>query len=211
MYRKRVSSLRSVLANLLAIIAIFAITGQPARAASVLQLGVADLVRGSQLIFHGTAVERRIVAGSQDGEIFTRVTFQVHEVVNGPTVKTLDLDFLGGTLNGVTLEISDMTVPPVGEEGIFFIEQLNRQQVNPIYGWWQGYFVVRHEQGGRKIVTTYDLKPIYDVQPSSAIYTGGISEGAAEGVVTDGAAKGRLPMSIDDFKSSLRRVLELLR
>jgi hypothetical protein len=211
MYQIRVSSLRSAVATFWVIIAIFALTSHPARAASVLQLGVADLVRGSQLIFHGTAVDRRTVAGSHHGDIFTRVTFRVDEVIKGPTVRTLDLDFLGGTLNGVTLEISDMTVPPVGEEGIFFIEQVDRPQVNPIYGWWQGYFVVRHGQGGRKIVTTHDLKPIYDLQPSSAIYAGGISEGAAEGVVTDGAATGRSPLSLADFESSLRRLLEILR
>lgn len=178
-------------------------------AATVRQLGVADLLRGSQFIFHGVAVERQVVAGARKGEIFTRVTFRVQEVIRGPSVDRLELDFLGGTLNGLTLSVSDMTVPAVGEEGVFFVEQLDHAQVNPLYGWWQGYFVVHADAAGNKFVTTFGRQPVYDLQPDSIPMAGGISEGAAAGVVTEAAGANRSPMTLDQFKNSLRRMLEI--
>ena len=192
-------------------IAVCTLFVQPIQAASVRSLGVMELARGSQLIFHGVAVERRVVQGDRKGQIFTRVTFQVHEVISGPRLDSIDLDFLGGTLNGVTLSVSDMTIPPVGEEGVYFVEQLDHRQANPLYGWWQGHFIVRDSDGGRKIVTTHSLKPIYDLQPQAAATSIQISEGVAAGVITEIAGTTPLTMSIERFKSSLRRLVEIAR
>lgn len=183
----------------------------PAAATTVRQLGVADLVRGSQLIFHGQVVDRRAIAGERKGQIFTRVTFRVFEVVQGPAVGRLELDFLGGTLNGLTLAISDMTVPGVGDEGVFFVEQLSRRQVNPLYGWWQGHFIVQKDAAGRKVVMTHALKPVYGLQAASSADAHGISEGHAIGVTTGAAAANRTPMTVGQFKNSVRRMAETLR
>lgn len=202
---------RSRVLGALAVTLLSLLWALPATSATVRQLGVADLVRDSQMIFHGQVVRKRAIAGERKGQIFTRVTFRVLEVVQGPAVGTLELDFLGGTLNGRTLAISDMTVPGVGDEGVYFVEQLNHRQVNPLYGWWQGHFVVEKDAAGRKIMKTHALQPVYGLQAASSTDSHAISEGHAVGVTIQGVAAKRSPMTVDQFKSSVRRMAETLQ
>jgi hypothetical protein len=179
-----------------------------AGAASVARVGTIDLVDNSRLVFHGTVLSHLVGRSAETGDIVTRVTFDVHDTLKGrPPGDMVELQFLGGSLNGETLSVSDLTVPPIGEEGIFFVEQLDHPQVNPLYGWWQGEFLVRHDAAGRKVVHTHELEPVYDFAPRTALERRGLSVGAAEGVVTSPAVPSAPALSLDDFKSRLRGML----
>lgn len=183
-----------------------------AAAATVRQLAVNELIQESALIFHGVAVERRAIKGAREGQIFTRVMFRVVDVISGPKLARVELDFLGGTLDGLTLSVSGMTVPRVGEEGVYFVEQLAHAQVNPLHGWWQGYFAVRADSAGGKIVTTFGREPVYDLQLATSASAAEINTGgAATGVVTEASDRRRSPMTLDEFKYSLRRLVEFTR
>ena len=184
----------------------------PAGAASVARVGTTDLVRESALIFHGTAVSQTVIRSPESGDIVTRVVFQVHDTLKGrPPAESLELEFLGGTLDGESLGISDLTVPPVGEEGVFFVEQLDYPQVNPLYGWWQGEFVVRQDATGRKVVHTHGLEPVYGWEPRKASRARELSVGAADGVVTSPVTPSAPALSLEDFKSHVRGMLGTVR
>ena len=192
----------------LAVMALASVWSVPAAAASVALVGTSDLVGQSGLIFHGTVLSQWASRSTESGDIITRVLFRVHDTLKGRTPgDTVELEFLGGSLNGETLSVSDLAVPPIGEEGIFFVEQLDHPQVNPLYGWWQGEFLVRHDASGRKVVHTHELEPVYDFAPRTALERRGLSVGAAEGVVTSPAVPSAPALSLDDFKSRVRGML----
>jgi len=101
------------------VVAFIVSAGLFAEASSVQQLSVSELVQGSDLIFKGHVLELRSLKDSTP-EIFTRVTFQVQELIKGHNPgRRIELDFAGGTVGGLTLSISDMRIPKVGETGIY--------------------------------------------------------------------------------------------
>lgn len=198
--------LRSLPLALAACTAALALATISADSATVASVGTADLVEGCDFIFHGTPVERWVSAGTQPGSIFTNVKFAVSEVLKGDkTRKTVVLSYLGGTLDGLTLSIEGLRVPGVGEEGIYFVERLERSQINPLLGWDQGLFHVVADAQGRKTVFTHDLRPVGGINREKAS-RGGISTGSAPGVVI--AARESDALSLEAFKARIRGLVE---
>ena len=51
-----------------------------------------------------------------DGRPFTYFTFEIIDVINGPySGNYIELGFAGGTLRGLTLSVSNMRMPEIGE------------------------------------------------------------------------------------------------
>ncbi|PYS55739.1 MAG: hypothetical protein DMG13_02720 [Acidobacteria bacterium] len=149
------------------IVALIVCTGLLAGASSVQQLSVTELINGSDLIFEGHVVELRTV-GDGTSQIFTRVTFEVQDLIKGQSPGSrIELDFLGGTIGGLTLTISDMRLPKLGETGIYFVESPKRRQVHPLYGWDQGHFLVTTDPSGVETITTFDRRPVGAVLPDA--------------------------------------------
>jgi len=195
-------SLRSIPVVIAACMAVLALSTNPADSSTVVSVGTTDLVEGCDFIFHGTPVERWVSAGAQPGSIFTNVKFAVSEVLKGdPSRKTVVLSYLGGTLDGLTLSIEGLQVPGIGEEGIYFVERLGRNQVHPLLGWDQGLFHVITDSRGRKTVFTHDLRPVGRINREKASW-GGISTGHAPGVVISGRESDAL--SLEAFKTRIR-------
>ena len=202
------NSRRAIRGTALAILALAFAWSAPVGAASVARVGTSDLVANSRLVFHGTVLSHRVGRSAETGDIVTLVAFAVHDTLKGrPPGDTVELQFLGGTLDGETLSVSDLVVPPIGEEGVFFVEQLDHPQVNPLYGWWQGEFLVRHDAAGRTVVHTQGLEPVYDFEPRTALEGRDLSVGAADGVVTSPAMGPAPALSLDDFKARVRGML----
>jgi len=68
---------------------------------------------------------------------------------------------MGGRIGELTLEVSDMRMPEVGERGIYFVETLNEQQIHPLFGWQQGhYLVITNQQTGQEMVIPIKQKDI---------------------------------------------------
>jgi hypothetical protein len=183
---------------------LFLATGN-SQAATVISVGTVELVAKSDFIFQGKVIEEWVAAGPRSGSILTFLRFSVSDVLKGAAARsTVVLSYLGGVLDGRILTIEGMEIPSVGEEGVFFVEHLGRNQIHPLYGWDQGRFLIRRDTSGRASVYTHDMKPIGRVDMVKA--TPGISDGVAPGIVV--ASDGREALSLDAFKARIRTLVE---
>jgi hypothetical protein len=179
-------------------------------AASVLEVTLNEMLQQSQFVFEGRvmAAESR----ENDGKrIHTYVTFEIMDVIKGEYQSNIiTLRFLGGTVGDVTLSVSDMQMPRQGEQGIYFVESLERNQVHPLYGWSQGHFiVVRDASGIARVMTSRGLPVtgVKDETPAGQAGTGleqALSHGASRDVVVGQAGEDHSGLTVDAFKKILR-------
>ena len=176
-----------------------------AHAASVRSVGTSDLTARSNLVFHGKAVEKWVATGSHPGVIITNFRFKVLDVLKGDRSRQIVvLSFLGGTLNGRTLRVEGLKMPEVGEEGVFFVERIGGNLVQPFYGWDQGRFLVQTDAQGRKIVMTHDQQAVRRVD--AVAVNAGMASGHAAGILTSNDERDAL--TVEAFKSRIRAILE---
>ncbi|MDR4498945.1 MAG: hypothetical protein MRK02_13660 [Candidatus Scalindua sp.] len=130
------------------------------KATVILELSFDQVCQGSELIFEGQVVSREIRPSPIDGKPFTYVTFQIIEVIKGTyTGSTVELGFMGGQINGLTLKVSGMHMPAMRERGIYFVENLSTQQIHPLCGWQQGHcLVICDRQTGQDMVIPVEDK-----------------------------------------------------
>lgn len=198
------ASLRNKL-SAVAALAIVLLPLSAARPGTVERVSLADMLQASEIVFHGIVESSQAVRVGAADDIVTRVRFQVHDVIKGSaTLRQVDLDFGGGELGGLVLSYSDMNVPSVGEEGVYFVESVSRRLLNPLYGWAQGHLLVRNGARGKQ-VHTYDLQPVYDLRPGLPVAPQ-ISAGTAQGIVTAKTWLRRRPMTLIEFKARLRQM-----
>jgi len=146
----------------------------------------------------GSRAEWRTVG--RDRVIFTLVDFETQQVLKGNADKSVTLQFLGGTVDGTTLEVAEAPKFNVGDRVVLFVEG-NGVQFCPIVGVFHGKFNVRKdERTGRDIVLMHDGKPLRDV---GEIGTGEGAQFAPKRARPSFPAD-REPMSVDDFKERIR-------
>ena len=135
------------------------------------------------------------------------------EVIKGRTDgDTVTFKYAGGVVDGQGMAVSAMVYPQIGEKGIYFIEQPDAEQVNPMVGWGQGHFVIALDEGGGERVLTEDLRPVLGIEdaplPRGAAARAAeveFSEGVARGVeVGDKAADRKRALGKAAFKAALR-------
>jgi hypothetical protein len=186
-----------------------------ARASTVLEMSFQEVVDHAELVFEGRvrAVEAR---REVDGMIYTSVEFEVLDVLKGDYAdNALTLRFLGGTVGGQRLEVTDLQLPQGGEMGFYFVESLTRPQVNPLVGWSQGHFLIEPRADGRPGVLTAHHEPVFGVSsPEQAPVTAAMntfSKGVAKGVIVQeslSAMAASAPMPVDEFKRSVRALVQ---
>ncbi len=192
-------------------------------AASVRQVSMDQMLGACDLVFQGrvTAIEAR---QNEQRRIHSYVTFAIEEVIKGQySADQITLSFVGGTVGGITMAVSDMQLPEIGERGVYFVESLQRSQVNPLYGWSQGHFLVERDEAGEDRVMTSGRQPVLEVQgDTTGLQTGpgqdrapALSRGVARGVgipepgdVHKGSSGVKMGMHLSDFKKALRGRLE---
>ena len=166
-----------------------------------------EMTDRAELIFVGKVVSSRAewrTVGT-DRVIFTLVEFERQEVLKGEAGVSVTLQFLGGTVGDVTLEIAGVPKFNAGDREFLFVEG-NGVQFCPLVGVFHGKFGVRKdEKTGRDILVMHNGKPLLDV---AEIGTG---EGAEFG-----PKRPKLsipadcePMSVDDFKTKVREHLKM--
>jgi len=135
-----------------------------------------ELVQDAQRIFVGevVAVESFRADLGTGPRIRTRVTFSVDEAPRGRGVVAA-LEFLGGTVGDLTLEVAGMPRFVVGEHYVVFALEGDRW-VNPVVGFTQGLFrVSRDVRGGTWRVLTDGRAPLANVaaigRPRSRVST----------------------------------------
>ncbi len=132
-------------------------------ASSVRQVTIDEMLQQCQFVFEGKVLSLEAEENSQK-RIHTYVTFKIQNIIKGEySSDTITLSFLGGTVGDVTMSVSDMKFPQVGERGIYFVESLERSQVNPLYGWSQGHFLVQPDDTGTDRVMTSSGQPVTGV------------------------------------------------
>jgi hypothetical protein len=206
-----------------ALVLLFLSLPQVLHATSVLQVDMEQLLNDAAVIFEGEVIASEAKWNADNTYVSTWVTFRVDDVLKGELPSaTIIQSFAGGTVGDTTLEVSGMVYPQVGETGIYFIENPDRQQVNPIVGWSQGHFKVKKDKQGKERMLTESDDPIQGIEDVSPANNRGksaqnesalpLSKGAALGLRV-GKSQDALDTAIDkkDFKNALRLRLSLIK
>lgn len=160
-----------------------------------------EMADRADLVFVGKAVNSRAEwrTGGTDRVIFTFVEFEVQELLKGNSGKTVTLQFLGGTVGDVTLEVSGIPRFNAGDRVVLFVEK-NGVHFCPLVGMFHGkYGLHKDETTGRDMVLMYNGKPLRDV---TEIGTGEGAEFAPKRAKVSIPAD-REPMPLDTFKSKI--------
>ena len=140
----------------------------PLGATSILGINIDEVAQGAEIIFEGKVVEHNVRENAA-GMIVTYVTFRIEELIKGEYDEPLlELKFTGGRLGGQITEISGLRIPSPNEEGIYFVESVNRSLVNPLLGWSQGHYLI-YEQNGERRVSTINDRPVTDVLSTQSV------------------------------------------
>jgi len=131
-----------------------------------------ELVEQADTIFFGEVVNLRSSSEkNRDGRVIvTRVTFKVFQTLKGREAIQAQLEFLGGTIGDVTLNVEDVPQFKIGDRDILFVNTADRS-VSPIVGLVHGRFrVVRDPVTGQDIVRRHDgtaIRSAASIDPSA--------------------------------------------
>jgi len=140
----------------------------PLWATTILGMNIDEVAQGAELIFEGKVVEHNVRENAA-GMIVTYVTFRIEELIKGEYDEPLlELKFTGGRLGERIMEVSGLRIPRPNEEGIYFVESVNRNLVNPLLGWSQGHYLI-YEQNGERRVSTINDRPVTDILSTQSV------------------------------------------
>ena len=106
-------------------------------------------------------------------------------------------------------------IPEMSEQGVYFVESMSRDLINPLIGWSQGHFIIHDDRGIRR-VSTADNQPVIKVEAVSSIPRSikkplSVVEGntdIAAGVMTEASPiMTKRALTVEDFKL---RITDLL-
>ena len=173
-------------------------------ASSVLAVSLEQLSKSAQIVFEGEVIGVTSDFNANQTAIHTHVTFRVVDVVKGVYDQTeITLRFLGGTVGEISLDVSDSTLPKLGEKGIYFVESLDRFQVNPLYGMDQGHFLIL-ESNGQRIVATRNKRVIMGFSPAPRP-SDRLSNGNATGLSLAEAGRAAAGVTVLQFTQAVRQ------
>lgn len=149
----------------------------------------------------------RVVQQPGSRAIHTLITFEVLETLKGGYAESsIELSFLGGSKGEITMHVTDLNRPEVGDRGIYFVENPDRPQVNPFYGWDQGHYKLKYQPDlGQMAVVTRNGKAIYGLEDKVVGGVAALSHGVARGVKT--SADDDKPLTPAEFKRQVRGML----
>jgi hypothetical protein len=211
--------MNSVLAGIFLLM--IGVPAMPIWASSIEGVAVERMLLQSSLVFEGVVTEHEPGVRTAAGSIRTCVLFEVLEVVKGAApADELRLCFSGGTIGDLTLVVTGSVIPEVGSRGIYFVESIERQLVNPLFGWTQGHFriessVVREGDASQKgasvdRVLTERRRPVLGLGRGTSDETPRLSSGVATGVVEGDRGKPESALGPAQFKLRIRALLREL-
>ena len=156
------------------------------------------------MIIEGRVSGIRTRKDETTGLIWTIASIQVSDVLSGTVDSAIDLEFLGGTFQGVTLSVPKMQVPRLHETGIYFVRSLDTKQVHPLTGWTQGHFIIHVSADGQRQVLTFDGRPVIAIEEPVGIARRRLSSGVARGIRTTTSSSIGSAMQISAFKDHVR-------
>jgi hypothetical protein len=187
-----------------------------ASATTVLGLDIDKVVADAEFVFEGAVINSETRQDSNSGIISTYVTFQINGIIKGDySGDSIELKFMGGVFNGKIVQVSGMRIPEMAEQGVYFVESMSRDLINPLIGWSQGHFII-HDDNGTRRISTAGNQPVIEVEAVSAIPRSikkpqSVVEGntdIAAGVMTETSPiMIERALTVEDFKS---RIADLL-
>ena len=128
-----------------------------ARSTTVIPPTFESLVANANTIFVCEVMDVRAawVATPQGRAIKTYVTFKVEDVWKGAVGGVTQLEFLGGTIDGTTMEVIGMPTFRDGQRSVLFVHGEVRM-ASPLVGFWHGRLRVEKDPSGVDRVRTYD-------------------------------------------------------
>ncbi len=209
---------RDIIKNLFALSGLMAaITCTNLNATTILGMDINQVAQDAEFIFEGEVISRETRQNSSSGIISTYVTFGILDVVKGDyDADSVELKFMGGVFNDQMVAVSGLTIPPTGEQGIYFVESVSRDLINPLLGWSQGHFIIIDDNGERR-VSTVDKRPVIDILTTASIpltikKPQALFEGksdVANGVATvQSSLRISQALSVDEFKSRIHSLLD---
>jgi hypothetical protein len=131
-----------------------------AAGAIVLPLTRAELASRADTIVRARVVQRTPVRSEKTGRILTRSRLAVIKTYKGEPRAELELEQMGGTLDGATLLVPGDARIDSGEEVVLFLRCQGKERCH-IYGLSLGKFGVRTLADGRQVAVR-DLKGLTD-------------------------------------------------
>jgi hypothetical protein len=180
-------------------------------ATSVREVTMDEMLQLAQFVFEGTVTAIGTRQNNQ-GRTHTYVTLEIIDIIKGEyRSDTITLRFLGGTVDDVTMVVSEMRLPQEGEHGIYFVESLERFQVNPLYGWSQGHFIVERDRTGSGRIMTNKRLPVTGVadyisdepRASGKERMQALSKGVVRDLVVGQEGENDRGMRVEEFKKVL--------
>jgi hypothetical protein len=174
-----------------------------ARATIVVPTTFGEIVSRAEVIVSGEVLSRRCEWTGTGSErcIVTVVTMQVNGVYKGTPPVVLELQFLGGTVGGTTLEVPGVPQFKIGEKSILFVEK-NRKTFCPLAGVYHGKLTIeRDPQTGREILVRHNRRALTDIREI------GVEDAPPAVQAAGGPNSARQPLSIDDFARQIRQEL----
>jgi hypothetical protein len=129
-------------------------------ATSVIAPPFEALVDRAELIFTGQVVSQRSEWRMNNGQksIVTLVSFSVQQVHKGRASSSITLQFLGGTIGDVSLDVAEIPKFKAGERVVLFVEG-NGLNVSPLVGFFHGRFLLQRDKAGRATVFDHNGEP----------------------------------------------------
>ena len=161
------ASLRTLANSLVCAACLLAFT--PAWATTILGMDIDKVAADAEFVFEGEVINSETRQDSNSGIISTYVTFRIDDVIKGDfSGDSVELKFMGGAFNGEIVQVSGMRIPQMSEQGIYFVESMSRDLINPLIGWSQGHFIIVDDNGVRRI-STAGRQPVLEVEAVSKI------------------------------------------
>ena len=135
------------------------VTAGVAQSTTVIPPTFDQLVSGAQSVFVAEVIAVRAVwrDNPQGRSIKTLVTFRVEEVWKGQASPVTQLEFLGGTIDDVTMKVHGVPSFRPGQRDVLFVENGSIRMVSPLVGFMHGRMRVERDPGtGLDRVRTYD-------------------------------------------------------
>ena len=147
------------------------LTAGTASSTTVIPPSFDALVTGANTVFVGEvmAVRPRWATTREGRAIFTDVTFRVEDVWKGAVGTVTMLEFLGGTIDGTTMEVVGMPTFTVGQRAVLFVS--GERAISPLVGLWHGRMRVERDPNGVDRVRTHDgrsLGGVAEIGPQRA-------------------------------------------
>lgn len=176
-------------------------------ATSVRQLDFDSLLTTSSLVFEGEVLELESQWNDTRAYIYTSVRFKVKDVLKGDwTESNLELRFAGGTVGEDRQEFEAMIYPAIGEQGVYFVEDVEKLMVHPLVGWSQGHFKVIEVDGQQRMYTAtgYPVASVVEAGGQTSKHSSAqqkLSEGHVRGMEL--GFDGRTALTPEQFKGTV--------